>query len=137
VSTPLARKTLNVSAWVLVAALLAACAPMVPTQGVRDFSPNAAGAQAQVVRLRQAVVFKLSTGYSRTLAANSSWRSVGRIAQGDVYRPVDGILTLEGRNVHEAYLVVNNATLVGFFLPGESNYSPLFPTVPLPIGENL
>jgi len=77
----------------------------------------------------------LETGYSRTLADKSVWKPVGRLPQGTVYRPVGTIFTIEGRQVHEAYLVIRDSKLVGFYLPGEQNYSPLSNAVPLNLGE--
>lgn len=56
--------------------------------------------------------------------------------QGDVYRPVGTIFTIEGRKVHEAYLVIRDRTLGGFYLPGEQNYSPLSTAVALNLGES-
>jgi hypothetical protein len=36
-----------------------------------------------------------------------------------VYATRDRVLTVEASNVHEAYIVVSNGKLVGFFLPVE------------------
>jgi hypothetical protein len=60
---------------------------------------------------------------------------VGSIAQGQVFRSVDSVLTIEGRQVHEAYLVISGGALLGFYLPGESNYAALEAPVPLFIGD--
>ena len=79
--------------------------------------------------------FRLSTGYTRTIPALSRWRQVGRLPQGNVYRPVDLAFALEGRQVHEAYLVIDGRTLRGFYLPAESAFSPLDPAIQLPFGE--
>lgn len=43
--------------------------------------------------------------------------------------------TIEGRQVHEAYLVMSKSALVGFYLSGESRYSNLPTPIPLPIGD--
>ncbi|WP_250486565.1 hypothetical protein [Caballeronia sp. GaOx3] len=82
----------------------------------------------QLVRIVTPVVIRLSTGYLRQVSAGSRWRPVGLVPQGVVYRPVDSEFTVEGRQVHEAYLVINADALVGFFLPGESNFSALDPS---------
>jgi len=42
------------------------------------------------------------------------------------------VFAIEGRNVHEAYLVVRSDTLHGFYLPGEGNFSALSPSLSLP-----
>lgn len=73
----------------------------------------------------------LDTGYTRTLKAGSRWRAVGTLDQGDVYRPVGDVFTVEGAHIHEAWLVVRNGMLVGFYLPAEHDYSPLGATASL------
>ncbi len=83
-----------------------------------------------------AVPIQLETGYQRTLKAGSVWRLAGHLPQGSVYAPVDSVLTIEGRQVHEAWLVVCEGTLLGFYLPGESAYSPLTRPIALPQGVN-
>ncbi|WP_116355265.1 hypothetical protein [Cupriavidus taiwanensis] len=114
---------------------LAACAPMVATtpSAIEATQPNTAIRRIQILAPS---TIKLDTGYSRTLPDKSVWSKVGRVPQGDVYRPVGNVFTIEGRQVHEAYLVIHNQTLVGFYLPGEQNYSPLSTAVPLNLGES-
>jgi hypothetical protein len=94
--------------------------------------PSAAARRIQIL---MATTVRLDTGYSRTLADKSVWSRIGRMPQGDIYRPVGTTFTIEGRQVHEAYLVIRDKTLVGFYLPGEQNYSPLSTAVPLNLGE--
>ncbi|MBS0340094.1 MAG: hypothetical protein JSS56_06175 [Proteobacteria bacterium] len=116
---------------------LGACAPMVVSAPV-DFTPIAASKPGELhdLKLLTPARLALPTGYSRDLAANSRWRAVGHIPQGTVYRPVDSVFSIEGRQVHEAYLVIDrNAALQGFYLPGESRYSPLDKPVQLSTGE--
>ncbi|MBB3010268.1 hypothetical protein [Cupriavidus alkaliphilus] len=91
---------------------------------------------ARRIQILSATTVQLDTGYSRTLPERSVWSRVGRVPQGDVYRPIGTIFTIEGRQVHEAYLVIRDKTLVGFYLPGEQNYSPLSTAVPLNLGES-
>lgn len=117
----------------ITALLLCACAATVPAEPAR-FAPLAAGATAPAVRLRSQVDLKLSTGYTHVLPEGSQWRAVGTLPQGTVYQRVDGVFSIEGRHVHEAYLVVDRSALQGFYLPGEGNYSPLSPSVSLPLG---
>jgi hypothetical protein len=113
--------------------LLAGCAPMVSSAPAQlDISPPAASSPAWIV-IERDVDFRLSTGYGRTLPASSRWRRVGRLPQGDVYRPIDIAFALEGRQVHEAYLVVAGSSLRGFYLPAESAFSPLVSDIPLPL----
>ena len=70
----------------------------------------------------------LGTGYSRTLNAGVTWTNVGHISNGDVYKTDDQILTIEGSNIYEAYLVVKDDALIGFYLPVERAFSPLHAT---------
>jgi hypothetical protein len=63
--------------------------------------------------------------FSRVLQRSSEWHRIGRIPEGEVYRPVSGVFTIEGANVHEAHLVVKGTTVVGFYLPGERAFAPL------------
>lgn len=104
--------------------------PSAPTQLKQSADP----AKATEVQLPIAVPVQLSTGYARTLPAQSRWRLSGRLPQGDVYQPVGAVFSIEGRQVHEAYLVVQQDMLVGFYLPAESRFSPLDPTINLPKG---
>jgi|CXWL01.1.fsa_nt_gi hypothetical protein len=121
---------------VAVALLAAACSPEVVRQ--RIVAPSAAGARghADSIVLAQAALLRLGTGYERVLGAGSRWRFAGVIPQGGVYRAAQGVLTVEGANIHEAYLVIRERRVVGFYLPVEQAFSPLGEAVPLSIGEN-
>lgn len=77
----------------------------------------------------------LPTGFKRTISKDTQWKKAGQIPQGTVYRATGAIFTIEGRNVHEAYLVLDgNQALVGFYLPGESKFSKL--TQPIQLRTN-
>lgn len=112
-----------------VALTLAACAAV--QHSPARLQPLVGSGQSAAHVLAKKVDIILDTGYTRTLKAGSSWRTVGTVDQGDVYRPVGDVFTLEGANIHEAWLVVRNGTLVGFYLPAEHGYSPLGATAPL------
>jgi len=71
------------------------------------------------------VTVHLDTGYSRVLKKGSRWTCVGATPEGDVYRTKDQVLTIEGSNIHEAFIVVKSQNLVGFYLPVERTFSPL------------
>ncbi len=73
----------------------------------------------------------LGTGYSRTLRANTQWSLVGSLPEGNVFKTNDQILTVEGSNIYEAYIVVESNKLTGFYLPAERTYSPLKKSLPL------
>ena len=72
-------------------------------------------------------------GYGRELRKNTRWESSGSMAQGEVFRSRDQILTLECSNVYEAYLVVRDGRLMGFFLPVQQGFVGLAEPVVLPV----
>lgn len=114
---------------VCVLALLSACASVaqVPAQ----LQTMGAGAPSAVRTLHSRLDIELDTGYSRSIAAGSQWRQVGSIEQGAVYQPHQNVFTLEGANIHEAYLVVDKDKLVGFYLPAERGFSTLRHQLPV------
>ena len=76
-------------------------------------------------KLVDEVKVRLDTGYSRKLKGGTKWDYVGNIEYGDVYKTKDQIVTVEGSNIFEAYIVVSDDNIVGFYLPVENTYSPL------------
>lgn len=75
--------------------------------------------------LGEEVKFTLGTGYNRKLNKGTRWSFVGSLPQGDVFKTKDQILTVEGSNIFEAYIVIMSGDLVGFYLPVERTFSPL------------
>lgn len=134
-AAPSVRRHIGRVLWIALLVLVAGCAATVTAVDVQ-LAPHQSGQTAHRFELRQPAAFKLSTGYSRELPAGSKWQSVGSLPQGTVYRPLNTVFSIEGRHVHEAYLVVKENVLQGFFLPGESRYSPLIPSLPLTIGAS-
>ncbi len=102
--------------------LLAACAPAVVQQPTQ-FAPGG----GKSFRLARAAEISLSTGYSTKLRPSTRWELVGRLPQGEVYRTRDQVVTVEGSHIHEAYIVVDQGSLVGFYLPVEQTFSPVTP----------
>jgi hypothetical protein len=112
------------------ARLLAACALAASAGCAVTQTPAtllaAAPSEANAPRvLARPLDILFDTGYRRSLAAGSRWQRVGSIGQGAVYKPHLDVFTLEGAHIHEAYLVVDNDSLVGFYLPAERGFSPL------------
>jgi hypothetical protein len=105
-----------------VVGLVAACAPAV-VQEPALLTPSA----GKSFRLSRPAEVALSTGYTTKLRENTRWELVGSIAQGEVYRTRDQIVTLEGEHIHEGYIVVEQGVLVGFYLPVERSFSPVTP----------
>lgn len=104
-----------------LALLLGGCAVQ---QTSTHMTPAPAGDAAEYI-LSTAVELQLNTGYQRSLRQGSRWLKVGRVPQGDVYKPYMDVFTVEGAHIHEAYLVVDSSQLVGFYLPAERSYANL------------
>jgi len=85
--------------------------------------------------LEQDVPISLGFGYNRVLRKGTRWTYVGAIANGDVYKTSDQVLTGEASNIHEAYIVVEGRKLVGFYLPVERTYTPAVESKSLPTKE--
>ncbi|MEY4561275.1 MAG: hypothetical protein RLZZ618_552 [Pseudomonadota bacterium] len=118
---------------VLMALVLSACAATIKSEpAVLAASPSTT---THEFTLKQRVPVTLHTAYTRTIPDGSRWRESGRLPQGVVYRPLNTVFAIEGRDVHEAYLVVADGVLVGFYLPGEARFSRLDTTIRLPTGE--
>lgn len=75
------------------------------------------------ITISQEASIRLSTGYKRTLPAGSIWELRGNLPYGGAYKRVNGIFTVEGAHVHEAFIVIHGNRLVGFYLPVEQAYA--------------
>jgi hypothetical protein len=100
----------------------AACASPVHQE---NLSQPLAAATGKSFRLESDVKCTISTGYSRVLKGGSRWEQFGVIEKGDVYHSPDQTLTVEGSNVHEAFIVTKDEWLVGFYLPVEKTFTPV------------
>jgi hypothetical protein len=119
----------------VAAGLLAACAAAVPALPAQFTAVVPSQAPALLV-LQAAATVRLTTGYTRDLPAGGRWRAVGSLPQGTVYSPVGTVFSIEGRHVHEAYLVIKDGVLNGFYLPAESAFSPLALPLTLTLGAS-
>jgi len=80
----------------------------------------------RLVTLGEAVhLNNMPCGYSRKLHKGTTWRRIGIIEQGEVYKSLDQTLTLECSNIFEAYLVIQINQLTGFYLPVQDGFVPL------------
>ncbi len=112
-----------------VALLLGACAfdviqvRQVPVtlQAIPGLAPEWTLSQDANVRLRE--------GFAALLKAGTTWRTIGRIPQGDVFRTSDQVVTVEASNVYEAALVVKADVVVGFYLMVEHTFTEADPPV--------
>ena len=102
---------------------LAACAPEVvrrPTQ-----LTSVAEQVEDRIEIVETVSVLVGPGYRRVIRRGSLWTRIGRAAEGEVFKPVDGVFTVEGAHIHEAYLVLDGDLLVGFYLPVERAFAPV------------
>jgi hypothetical protein len=112
---------------ILLATIMAGCASEVVRSPASLLPP--ANADRARIEISEEVSIEPSTAYSRVLPSGSIWELRGTLAQGAAYRRVNGIFTVEGAHVHEAYIVVAGNRLVGFYLPVEQAYSPTRPVL--------
>ncbi len=113
---------------VLIALCFQACAPAVVQQPT-ELTPGA----GKSFRLTRETDPSLSVGSAKTLRAGTRWELVGTIAQGEVYRTRDQVVTVKSDHVHEGYIVVRQGALVGFYLPVERTFSPATGSQPLSV----
>jgi len=102
---------------------LVACAPEVvrrPTQltSVEEQAKD-------TIEIGETVPVSVGPGYRRVIRRGSLWTRIGRSVEGEVFKPVDGVFTVEGAQIHEAYLVLDGDRLVGFYLPVERAFAPV------------
>lgn len=79
--------------------------------------------------LQDDVTAYLGTGFPTRLRKATRWSKVGQIAQGDVFRTRDQVVTVEASNIYEAMAVLNDGTLVGFYLPVEHSFVAAQPAI--------
>jgi hypothetical protein len=79
--------------------------------------------------LSQDVYVRLREGFAAMLKSGTTWRPIGRIAQGDVFRTSDQTVTVEASNVYEAALVMKADTIVGFYLIVEHSFTEADPPI--------
>ena len=75
--------------------------------------------------LTQPAYLVLDSGYQRTINSGTTFLEVGTTQYGVVLKPLNTIFTIEGAHMHEAYPVIQNGTVTGFYLPVEKSFSPL------------
>lgn len=117
----------------IIAVVLAVCLAGCASEVRRQPAELMAVTPVTPMRTSDAVAIHLDSGYRRVIEARTGWVEVGSVSQGRVYRPLDTVFTVEGRHSHEAYLVVNDGRLVGFYLPVEKAFSPLKPAIRFPL----
>jgi hypothetical protein len=100
---------------------------------------SSSSAANDTITIERSVAVPVSHGFIvRDLKAPSTWKRIGTIPQGDVYKPIDAVLMVEGGDNHEGMLVVNSNNnerrrqIVGVYMPVESAFTPTQSPVDLP-----
>ena len=83
--------------------------------------------------LRETINITSAPCYRRTLRQDTKWDLVGTISEGEVYKSRDQVMTVECSNIHEAYLVISEGSLVGFYLPVEKGFVKISDSIKLPM----
>jgi hypothetical protein len=102
--------------------LLVACAPEVVRRPAQ-LTPVTGQSEGAIEVLQDASI-SVGPGYQRVIPRGSVWTSVGHTAQGEVFKPVGRVFTVEGTHIYEAYIVLDGERVVGFYLPVERAFSP-------------
>ncbi len=114
---------------ITIVLLVLGCANRVVMESV-TLEPTSEGALDEAV-LRSRAEGASTAGYSRVLVAGSRWHRIGRIPQGEVWKPLNTVLTVEGKHIREANIVVRGKNWAGYYLPVERAFSPLETPVPI------
>ncbi len=125
----MSSRRIGARAGALTLGLALACMPEIVRTKV-DFTP---AAEQPTVVVAAPVRVASTKGFQETVPAGSTWRRVGSVPQGDVYKPVGTVFMLTSANAHEAYLVVADGRVTGFYLPGEGAFAPAAEATALPL----
>jgi hypothetical protein len=106
---------------IFVTSLILGCAAEV----VRTPEQLTVSTQLAQIELTKLATIEMGPGNEKKLFTGSRWQSVGNIKQGEVFKPVGTIFSIQGANSHEAYLVLADKKIVGFYLPGDRAWSAL------------
>ncbi len=117
---------LNRAVGIVVALLLNGCASEV-VRYPANLEANTSPAARHYVLLGT-TMFRLDSGYDRTIQSGTEFVEFGSITQGTVIKPTNTVLTVEGAHMHEAYPVFALNKIVGFYLPVEHAFSPVTDT---------
>jgi hypothetical protein len=79
------------------------------------------------VILHAPVVIELDHAKPVRLRAKTSWDRIGEIPQGTVFSTADQVVVVESFNTRQAYIVVSEGRVVGYFLPVENSFVKVAP----------
>jgi hypothetical protein len=72
--------------------------------------------------LEKQTVIKADNAANTTLRSGTTWLHVGSIEEGDVFKTRDQVVVVNSFNVQEAYIVVQEGKVVGYYLPVEKTF---------------
>lgn len=101
-----------------------------------SFTPTQLAARPdskQSLTLKETIDITSAPCYRRTLRQGTKWDLLGAIPEGEVYKSQDQVMTVECSNIHEAYLVIFEGSLVGFYLPVEKGFVKISNPIKLPV----
>jgi hypothetical protein len=99
--------------------LLSSCA----AQQVQLKSPITLSVKpAPMYVLQMPVTIRASNSAATHLRAGTTWSLIGAIEQGNVYGTKDQVVIINSFNVHEAFIVVRDNKVVGYYLPVEKTF---------------
>ncbi len=128
------RFILNFSCLFFMGFIMSSCAFDLAHVSTQPTQFSSIAESQRIILLKEAVeIDDAPCNYDRTLRQGTRWKLVGKLPEGEVFKPLDQILTVECSNIFEAYLVVLENSLVGFYLPVEKTFAPLSEKVKLPI----
>ena len=115
---------------VVGAVLVAGCVD-VPQRPAEE--PQIQAGVAQTITISRDQRVRVS-GFSRVLRGGTQWRYVGSLPEGAVYRPVDTVFTVQAfQSIHEAYLVLQDGKIAGYYLPAVRSISVSGSPVPIDV----
>jgi hypothetical protein len=113
---------LNTRLWPLplLACVIVGCMDVRGTPA--ELTPFSTESPLAVITVTTDLVVSPPGSLRRLIPRGSAWSLVGSLPQGDVYKPRDIVFMLDGANIHEAYLVLSDGKLAGYYLPAEHSY---------------
>lgn len=126
-------RLIDAAAIVLIALTCVGCAPEIVRQAIPYVQKTGA---PEFIQLTKSVKVPNWSGTGNSLFVGTRWDLVGEVSHGRVYRSKDSVFFLQGANSHEAYLVVRDKKLMGFYLPGEKAWSALEPALDIESSVN-
>ncbi|OQA33300.1 MAG: hypothetical protein BWY57_01302 [Betaproteobacteria bacterium ADurb.Bin341] len=103
--------------------ILCACASEVVRHS-SSLSPQVTSPTSRWVLLSDAAI-EADSSYNRIIPGNTEFVHIGTLPEGKVLKPTNTVLTIEGKHMHEVYIVIKNNVLIGFYMPVEKSFAPL------------